>query len=150
MNEAIKLSSEGMRLGHGGPFGCVVVKDNIIVGKGWNSVLLTKDPTAHAEIMAIRDACNHLSTYQLTGCTLYCSSEPCPMCMGAIYWARPDRVVFANSRTDSAAIGFDDSFIYEQLDLPYDQRKIKTEQMPSQSALDVFRQWRELKNKQLY
>src|SRR5690606_1175477 len=124
MQEAIRLSQLYMQKGHGGPFGCVVVKEGKIVGKGWNSVLSLNDPTAHAEVMAIRDACKQLNTYQLTDCELYTSCEPCPMCLGAIYWSRPAKVFYANTREDAALCGFDGSFIYEELVLPIEQRSI--------------------------
>src|SRR5688572_5640469 len=112
LERAIELSRQGMQNGQGGPFGCVIVLDGRIVGEGSNQVTSTNDPTAHAEIVAIRDACNKLGTYQLTGCQVYTSCEPCPMCLGAIYWARPAKVVYANTRQDAAAIEFDDDFIY--------------------------------------
>ncbi|HEX8357803.1 MAG TPA: nucleoside deaminase, partial [Segetibacter sp.] len=108
MQQAISLSARGIALNQGGPFGCVVVKGDKIVGQGNNQVTSTNDPTAHAEVIAIRDACKNLQTFQLTGCEIYTSCEPCPMCMGAIYWARPDKVYYANTRTDAANIGFDD------------------------------------------
>ncbi|HNL82672.1 MAG TPA: nucleoside deaminase, partial [Chitinophagaceae bacterium] len=112
MKEAIKLSENGMKNNDGGPFGCVIVKDGKIIGRGWNKVTGTNDPTAHAEVTAIRDACKNLGTFQLDGCEIYTSCEPCPMCMGAIYWARPSKVFYANTRQDAANIGFDDSMIY--------------------------------------
>lgn len=150
MEEAVQLSRRHMTEGQGGPFGCVVVKDGIVVGRGWNSVLAGNDPTAHAEVMAIRDACRNLGTYQLQGCVLYTSCEPCPMCMGAIYWARPDKVFYANTREDAAQTGFDDSFIYDQLNLPLDERKIPMIAMDKTSALAVFRQWLEKEDREQY
>ncbi|MFT4204818.1 MAG: nucleoside deaminase [Chitinophagaceae bacterium] len=141
MQEAVALSREHMQKGEGGPFGCVIVKDGSVVGRGWNSVLATHDPTAHAEVMAIRDACQRLGTFQLAGCDLYTSCEPCPMCLGAIYWARPDRVFYANDKTDAAHIGFDDSFIYDELRLPMAQRKIPMIALDKKEALKVFQLW---------
>jgi tRNA(Arg) A34 adenosine deaminase TadA len=150
MLEAIKEGLKGMREGHGGPFGCVIVKDDIIIGRGNNNVLLTNDPTAHAEVVAIRNACKHLHNFQLTGCELYASCEPCPMCMGAIYWARPSKVVFASSREDAATIGFDDSFIYDELALPINDRKIHMQCLPIKEAGDMFEEWQLKNNKTLY
>lgn len=150
MQEAVSLSCEYMQKGEGGPFGCVIVKDGKVVGRGWNGVLSGNDPTAHAEVMAIRDACKNLGTFQLTGCDLYTSCEPCPMCLGAIYWARPDRVFYANNKTDAANIGFDDSFIYEELALPMEKRKIPMIQMDKSEALKVFQLWAEKADKQRY
>lgn len=141
MMEAIRLSRNGMLQGHGGPFGCVIVKDNIIVGRGWNQVTSSNDPTAHAEVVAIRDACATLGTFQLTDCEVYTSCEPCPMCMGAIYWARPAKVYYANNREDAAHAGFDDSFIYTELALPFNQRRILTECIGRDEALQVFQEW---------
>jgi len=150
LQDAVDLSREHMQNGDGGPFGCVIVKDGKVVGRGWNGVLSGNDPTAHAEVMAIRDACKNLGTFQLTGCDLYTSCEPCPMCLGAIYWARPDRVFYANNKTDAANIGFDDSFIYEELALPMEKRKIPMIQMDKSEALKVFQLWAEKADKQRY
>ena len=119
---AIALARKGVEEGKGGPFGCVIVKDGEVIGKGCNGVTSTNDPTAHAEVMAIRDACRHLGDYQLTGCDVYTSCEPCPMCLGALYWARPDRVVYAASRFEAAEAGFDDAFIYTEINLPDGER----------------------------
>lgn len=141
MTEAIRLSFETMRNNTGGPFGCVVVKDGKIIARGSNRVVSTFDPTAHAEVVAIREACKALNDFQLTGCEIYTSCEPCPMCMAAIYWARPDKVYYANTKTDAAAIGFDDNFIYEQLALPYDQRAIPMTRLMPEEALAAFREW---------
>ncbi len=141
MQQAVELSFRGQRTGHGGPFGAVVVKDGVVVGQGHNEVTATNDPTAHAEIVAIRDACRNLGTHQLTGCELYTSCEPCPMCLGAIYWARPDRVFFANTRHDAAHIGFDDAFIYDEVPLPPGQRRIKMIHLPLPAAGEAFREW---------
>jgi len=141
MHEAIKLSFETMRNNTGGPFGAVVVKDGKVIAKGFNKVVSTNDPTAHAEVVAIREACRALNDFQLTGCEIYTSCEPCPMCMAAIYWARPDRVYYANSRFDAADIGFDDDFIYKELALPYPERKIPLLRIMEKEALEAFHEW---------
>ena len=150
MQAAIDLARQGMMEGRGGPFGCVIVKDNTIIGAGSNSVTSYKDPTAHAEIVAIRNACNKLGHFQLTGCELYTSCEPCPMCLGAIYWARPSKVYFANTRQDATAIGFDDSFIYDELNVPVTKRAIETLQLQTPDALKVFEEWALMANKTVY
>lgn len=150
MKEAIALSISGMTNNEGGPFGAVIVKDGKIVGKGNNKVTSTNDPTAHAEVVAIRDACKNLNSFQLDGCVLYTSCEPCPMCLGAIYWARPDRMVFACTKDDAAAIEFDDAFIYEEIDAPYQKRKIKTEQVLRDEALVAFKMWKEKMDRTKY
>lgn len=139
--EAIELSRKGILNNDGGPFGCVIVKGDEIVGRGNNRVTSTNDPTAHAEIVAIRDACNNLKTFQLEECEVYTSCEPCPMCMGAIYWARPKKVYYANTRVDAAQIGFDDSLIYDELILPLEQRKIAIECIGRDEAIQVFEEW---------
>ncbi len=141
MREAIRLSFETMRNNTGGPFGAVVVKDGKIVARGFNRVISTNDPTAHAEVVAIREACKVLNDFQLTGCEIYTSCEPCPMCMAAIYWARPDKVYYANSKTDAAAIGFDDDFIYKELELPYSSRSIPLKRMLESEAIEAFKEW---------
>jgi guanine deaminase len=141
MQEAVSLSRHGMINNHGGPFGCVIVKGDEIVGRGWNQVLSTNDPTAHAEVVAIREACKNLQTFQLDDCEIFTSCEPCPMCMGAIYWARPKKVYFANTKEDAARIGFDDSFIYGELKCDLNDRKIETIHMASEEALGVFEEW---------
>ena len=141
LREAIALAREGMTTGQGGPFGCVIVRDGEVVGRGCNRVTSTNDPTAHAEVVAIRDACQQLGTFQLTGCTLYASCEPCPMCLGAIYWARPDRIVYGAFHTDAAGAGFDDQFIYEEIDKPRDQRRIPMQNCLRDEADAVFREW---------
>ncbi len=141
MQRAIELSKLGMQGGKGGPFGCVIVKDGKIVGEGYNQVTSTNDPTAHAEITAIRDACKNLNTFQLDGCEIYTSCEPCPMCLGAIYWARPDKIYFANTREDAQNIGFDDSFIYDEIPLPITARKIPMLQLNRDTAKLVFDEW---------
>lgn len=150
MREAIALSRKGMENNEGGPFGCIVVKDGKIVGRGNNKVSSTNDPTAHAEVTAIRDACRNLGSFQLSGCDIYTSCEPCPMCLGAIYWARPDRVFYANTRHDAAAIGFDDSMIYEEMSLDMALRKIPLHTLCREEALEVFRAWKEKDDKTLY
>lgn len=141
MQEAIELSRKNLSGHEGGPFGCVIVKHEEIIGRGWNQVGSANDPTAHAEIVAIREACKNLTTFQLNDCEVYTSCEPCPMCMGAIYWARPEKVYYANSREDAARIGFDDSFIYGELirDLP--DRKIQIINIGAHEALQVFNEW---------
>ena len=141
MQAAIDLARQGMNSGQGGPFGCVIVKDDVIVGKGCNVVTSTNDPTAHAEVVAIRDACINLKSHQLTGCVLYTSCEPCPMCMGAIYWARPDKVFFGGTRFDAAFAGFDDSFIYEELSVPMENRRIPIVNGGREDAIKLFEEW---------
>ncbi|SDY89509.1 nucleoside deaminase [Hymenobacter psychrophilus] len=141
MREAIRLSIEKMQAGHGGPFGAVVVRNGEIIARGFNQVTSTHDPTCHAEVDAIRKACAALSTFQLTDCDLYTSCEPCPMCLGAIYWARPRRVFYGNTKQDAAAIGFDDQFIYEELEKPLDQRRLPMQQLLRDESLAGFRAW---------
>jgi len=143
MREAIRLSIENVQSGNGGPFGTVIVKNGNIIASGVNKVTQSNDPTAHAEIVAIRSACETLGTFQLVGCEIYCSCEPCPMCLGAIYWARPDRIYFANTRKDAADINFDDNFIYNELDVSISQRKLPTTQLLRDEAQMAFKQWRE-------
>src|SRR5665811_1238742 len=126
MREAIRLSIENVESGNGGPFGAVIVKDGKIIARGVNNVTSQNDPTAHAEVTAIRNACKELGTFQLDGCEIYTSCEPCPMCLGAIYWARTDKMYFANTKVDAANINFDDQFIYEELELPFEGRKLNT------------------------
>jgi guanine deaminase len=150
MRRAIELSLENVRGGRGGPFAAVVVKDGKIVGEGANRVTSTNDPTAHAEIVAIRAACKALNAFQLDGCDFYTSCEPCPMCMGAIFWARPAKVFYANTVQDAAAIGFDDSFIAEQLNLPPGARRIPMTQMMHEEALEAFRAWEKQTDKVRY
>ena len=143
MKEAIRLSMENAKNGKGGPFGTVIVKNGNIIASGVNKVTQSSDPTAHAEIVAIRSACETLGTFQLVGCEIYCSCEPCPMCLGAIYWARPDRIYFANTKEDAADINFDDNFIYNELDVSTSQRKLPTTQLLRDEAQMAFTQWRE-------
>ena len=147
MKEAIRLSMENAKNGKGGPFGTVIVKNGNIIASGVNKVTQSSDPTAHAEIVAIRSACETLGTFQLVGCEIYCSCEPCPMCLGAIYWARPDRIYFANTREDAADINFDDNFIYNELDVSISQRKLPTTQLLRDEAQSAFTQWRESTDK---
>jgi tRNA(Arg) A34 adenosine deaminase TadA len=141
MREAIRLSEEGVRSGKGGPFGCVVVRADKVVGRGSNQVTSTCDPTAHAEVVAIRDACRALGTFQLTDCTLYASCEPCPMCLSAIYWARIPTVFYGNTRQDAAAIGFDDDFIYSEIPLAPQKRKVSMAPLLRQEAQAAFGAW---------
>jgi len=141
MTRAIELAKMGVEMNLGGPFGCVVVKDDIIIGEGNNRVTSTNDPTAHAEIVAIREACKSLDAFQLDGCTVYTSCEPCPMCLGAIYWARPERVFYACTREDAAHIGFDDDFIYEELEKASDEREMVLMNLMRDEALEVFNNW---------
>ena len=150
LERAIELSSRGMVSGHGGPFGCVVVKDGSIISEGFNMVTSTNDPTAHAEIVAIRQACHSLGSYQLEGCEIYTSCEPCPMCLGAIYWARPARVYFANTRKEAAAIRFDDDFIYEEISTMMHQRSIPFIHVPDEKAKKVFDDWNKFTGRKEY
>jgi tRNA(Arg) A34 adenosine deaminase TadA len=147
MARAIHLSLENVRFGQGGPFGAVVVKDGAIVAEAANQVTSTNDPTAHAEVLAIREACRKLGVFDLEGCDIYTSCEPCPMCLGAIYWARLARVYFANADADASKIGFDDSLIYRELAQPHSLRKIPMIQMMREEALVAFRAWENKPNK---
>ncbi len=150
MSRAIELAKNGVETNAGGPFGCVIAKDGEIIGEGNNRVTSTNDPTAHAEVVAIRNACNKLSSFQLDGCTIYTSCEPCPMCLGAIYWARPERVFYACTRTDAAEIGFDDDFIYEELEKDNGDRKLELTNLMRDEALEIFAQWAEKPDKTEY
>ncbi len=141
MREAIRLSIENVEAGTGGPFGAVIVKDGKIVARGNNQVTSSNDPTAHAEVVAIRNACKELGSFQLDDCTLYTSCEPCPMCLGAIYWARPKKVYYANTKKDAAEIDFDDDFIYKELELPLQERSMPFEQILRDEALEGFKAW---------
>ncbi|QDA58606.1 nucleoside deaminase [Hymenobacter jejuensis] len=141
MREAIRLSIEKMQAGFGGPFGAVVVRDGQVIARGFNQVTSTNDPTCHAEIDAIRKACAALGTFQLNNCDLYTSCEPCPMCLGAIYWARPRRVFYGNTKQDAAAIGFDDQFIYDEIEKPLSDRQIPMQQLLRDEAIEGFRAW---------
>ena len=147
MLEAIALSKQGIDNNEGGPFGCIVVRGNEIVGRGNNKVTSTNDPTAHAEVIAIRDACSNLNSFQLDECEIYTSCEPCPMCLGAIYWARPKIVYYANNRVDAASIGFDDSMIYDELSCEMSQRKIPIIPLMREQALDIFKAWQQKTDK---
>lgn len=147
---AIDEARRGMRANLGGPFGAVVVKDGQIVGRGCNQVTSTNDPTAHAEVIAIRDACRHLSTFSLAGCEIYASCEPCPMCLAAIYWARLERVYFGCGGSDAAAIEFDDDFIRRQFTIPPDQRSVPLVPMCRDEALVLFDEWRAKPDKVRY
>ncbi len=150
MRQAIRLSLQMMRRGQGGPFGAVVVKGNRIVGRGCNQVTSANDPTAHAEIVAIRDACQRLNTFKLDGCDLYTSCEPCPMCLAAIYWARLGSLYYGNTRKDAAKIAFDDDFIYREVALPIRRRSLVMKQLLHQEALAAFVEWQNKPDKVLY
>lgn len=141
MRRAIALSVANVAKGRGGPFGAIVVKNGKVIAEGVNTVTSTNDPTAHAEVTAIRQACKKLKSFQLTGCEIFTSCEPCPMCLAAIYWARPDRVYFANTKVDAAKIGFDDGFIYREIAKPLPRRKLKIRQILRGEALAAFRDW---------
>jgi tRNA(Arg) A34 adenosine deaminase TadA len=141
MRRAIALSREGMADGAGGPFGAVVVLDGQVVGEGWNRVTSANDPTAHAEVEAVRDACRRLGRFHLDGATIYTSCEPCPMCLTAILWARIGRICYANTRTDAAAIGFDDAYFYEQVALPAERRAVPSARVLPDEARAVFDAW---------
>jgi guanine deaminase len=150
MRRAIAISAEKMREGLGGPFGAVVVKDGRIIAEGSNQVTSTGDPTAHAEIVAIRAACTALGQFSLEGCEIYASCEPCPMCLGAIYWARLDRVYYANDRSDAAAIGFDDDHLYREFAKPLDGRELPFIRLPLREARNVFQEWADKPDKVPY
>jgi guanine deaminase len=150
MARAIQLSIENVHSGRGGPFGAVVVKDGSLIAEGANQVTSTNDPTAHAEMCAIRAACATLGVFDLQGCEIYTSCEPCPMCLGAIYWARLSRVYFASAAADASKIGFDDSLIYREIARPHAQRAIPMIQMMREEALAAFRAWEEKPNKIVY
>lgn len=147
---AIELAENNVVQGQGGPFGAVIVKDGMVIARSANRVVPTNDPTAHAEVSAIRLACKELDTFSLEGCVIYTSCEPCPMCLGAIYWARIDHIYYANTKADAAAIGFDDKFIYDELDLPMDQRKLPVVQLMRDEALNAFKLWETSEKKTEY
>jgi len=149
MQRAIQLSIENIEKG-GGPFGAIIVRDGEIIAESANSVTNDNDPTAHAEVNAIREACKKLSTYDLSGCQIFSSCEPCPMCLGAIYWARLDKLHFAASKNDAADSGFDDAFIYEELDLNYEDRKLDTNHYMREEAQKAFQKWGEFEAKSQY
>lgn len=150
MSRVIELSRESMNSLNGGPFAALIVRGAEIISEGTNSVTLWNDPTAHAEIVAIRRACSALKTFQLSGCDIYSSCEPCPMCLGAIYWARPRAVYFAGDRTDAAMAGFDDAFIYDELPVPAYARKIPMVQMMREQAAKVLAEWKAKPDKKKY
>jgi len=150
LERAVELSRERMRAGKGGPFGAVITRDGKVLAEGWNEVTSARDPTAHAEVMAIRRACAAVGDFSLVGATMYASCEPCPMCLASIYWARIDRIVFANTREQAAAIGFDDAFLYEEVGKPIAARSIPTLHAPSGAADDVFAEWMTKEDKTKY
>jgi guanine deaminase len=150
MKEALRLARQGMLANKGGPFGAVVVMSNQIIGRGYNQVISAKDPTGHAEMIAIREACRHLDHFHLKGCTIYTSSEPCPMCMGAIYWAHLDRLVYGASRKAAAEAGFDDQFIYEELKKPLEKRRFSVESMMEADMKKIFQEWKNKEDKITY
>ena len=147
MQMAIELSEYNVKQGLGGPFGAIIVKDGMVIARSANKVVQQNDPTAHAEVSAIRLACQELDTYSLAGCEIYTSCEPCPMCLGAIYWARIDKIYYANTKADAASIGFDDHFIYRELELSMDKRKLPIVQLMRDEALNVFKLWSETEGK---
>ncbi|MFK5959369.1 MAG: nucleoside deaminase [Lutibacter sp.] len=150
IRRAIELAREGVKSNAGGPFGAVVVKNNVIIAEGHNSVTSVNDPTAHAEIVAIRKACEKLGSFQLDDCTIYTSCEPCPMCLGAIYWARPKNVFYACTREDAAEIDFDDQFIYNEIGKNIEDRQIKFTQIMQNEAITVFKEWQSKTDKTEY
>ena len=150
MKEAIKCSHHAIDNLIGGPFGAIIVKDGQVVSEGWNTVTSDNDPTAHAEVNAIRKACKTLNTFQLDNCIIYTSCEPCPMCLSAIYWARLDKIYYANTRADAAEINFDDDFLYEEVRTPIENRKIPIIQLGREDALEAFKKWSQMSNKTEY
>lgn len=150
MEMAVQLAYENVLVNGGGPFGAIIVKEGKVIGKGCNKVTTTNDPTAHAEVIAIRDACKNLGSFQLTDCEVYTSCEPCPMCIGALYWARPKAIYYASTKEDAAKIGFDDQFIYQELEKPLDQRFIKMLSLLPPSHDLPFRTWETSRNKVEY
>lgn len=150
MRRAIALSAERMRAGEGGPFGAIIVKEGVVIAEGWNQVTSRNDPTAHAEVTAIRRACEALGDFSLAGCEIFTSCEPCPMCLAAIYWARLDRITFANTREDAAAIGFDDEFLYREVAKPIGHRDIPTVKLDMPEAEAVFAEWQAKPDKMRY
>jgi tRNA(Arg) A34 adenosine deaminase TadA len=150
LRQAIHLARENVESGSGGPFGAVVVRNGEVIATGTNQVTATDDPTAHAEVVAIRKACEVLGTFQLDDCEIFCSCEPCPMCLGAIYWARPARVVFASTAHDAADAGFDDSFIYDEIRRPRDRRRMPLEQLVVPEAGEEFEAWLESEDRVEY
>lgn len=150
MRAAIRLAEKGMQMNAGGPFGAVVVKDGEIIAEGFNRVTSDNDPTAHAEVIAIREACKKLGTFQLDDCVIYTSCEPCPMCLGAIYWARPKKVFYACTREDAALAAFDDQFIYDELKVTIQERKVDFENIIRDEGLHLFSQWKAKPDKTEY
>lgn len=150
MRRAIELSRQKMNENHGGPFGAVIVRDGKIIGEGWNKVTSGNDPTAHAEVVAIREACKSLGHYKLEGCEIYTSCEPCPMCLAAIYWSRLDRIYYANTRKDAANIGFDDDFLYREMNVPEAARSKPILRILPDEAQSVFADWEKKADKVLY
>ena len=150
MRRAVTISAERMRAGQGGPFGAIIAKGGQIIAEGHNQVTSDNDPTAHAEIAAIREACRALETFDLRGCEIYASCEPCPMCLAAIYWARLDRIYYANGREDAARIGFDDALIYDELAKSIEQRAIPMIQVPLDEARRIFQEWEDMEDKVPY
>ena len=150
IRQAIALAAENVRTGTGGPFAALVVKGGQVIATGTNLVTSNNDPTAHAEIMAIRNACKQLGSFQLDDCTVFSSCEPCPMCLGAIYWARPKRLVFAAQKQQAAAVGFDDVFIYKELELPYTERSLQTLHIADEQDNSPFELWKNSENKSAY
>ena len=150
LQQTITLAAENVQMGRGGPFAALVVKDGQVIATGANFVTSNNDPTAHAEIMAIRNACKQLNSFQLNDCTIYSNCEPCPMCLGAIYWARPERLVFAANKEQAATAGFDDAFIYKELELPYTKRSLQTLQIAEENNNFPFELWIESANKIAY
>ena len=150
IGRAIEISGERMRAGFGGPFGALVVKDGAVIAEGYNQVTSGNDPTAHAEVVAIRQACTTLERFDLSGCVIYTSCEPCPMCLAAIYWARLDHVYYGNTREDAARIGFDDAALYDEIALPIEQRTIPMTRIQSAEAEAIFREWEDKEDKVSY
>ena len=150
MKRAIALALENVRSGNGGPFASLIVKDNRVIAEGTNRVTISNDPTAHAEVVAIREACRVLADFQLTGCDLYTTCEPCPMCLGAIYWARPARIFYAATAADAAGAGFDDAFIYDEMNIAPAGRRIPMKQFLREDALAIFLAWKQQENKTPY
>ncbi len=150
MREAIALSIEKMEVGEGGPFGAIVVKDGNVVGRGWNRVTSANDPTAHAEVMAIREACQTLNTFDLSGCELYASCEPCPMCLAAIYWAHIDQLYYAAGRADAAVAGFDDEFLYQEVSKDWKSRTLPAGQLLADEARNAFAAWKQKEDRTAY
>ena len=150
MQQAVTLSAVALEKHEGGPFGCVIVKEGTVIGRGNNKVLLQNDPTAHAEVVAIRDACANLQTNTLEGCELYTSCEPCPMCLAAIYWARIDKVYYANTEEDAARLGFDDGAIYRELRKQKEERALPMESLGREMAIKIFNEWHQKEDRQMY